>query len=94
MGKMTEYKGYLEDDETKDGYIQAFVDAYGDTVCKALNVSRSDAQSGLKKEYERRHLTGRPMPTPAEFGQVIMRKGLEFDDEDPMKNEKERDWFL
>ena len=91
---MTEYKGYLEDDQTKDDHIQAFVDAYGDTVCKALNVFRSDAQAGLKREYERRCTTGKPVPNPAQLARVIMRKGLEFDDEDPNKNETERQWFL
>ena len=94
MGKMSEFKTYLDDERTKEDYIMAFVAAYGETVCKALNNSRSDAQSGLKKEYERLVTNGEAVPTPAQLKTVILRKGINFDGEDPQKNAQERHWFL
>ena len=93
MGDMPRFKSYLDDVNTKDDYIEAFYDAYGDVVCKTLNVARSNCQQGIKKAYEERYRKGLSMPTPRQLALVILRKGLEYDPNHPTKNAQNREWF-
>ena len=94
MADMPRFKDYLQDLDKKEDYIDAFYEAYGDVVCKTLNVTRSNCQQGLKKAYEERYRKGLPMPTPAQLAHVLLRKDLEYDPEDPEKNAQNRDWFM
>ena len=83
-----------EENEDKEVNIMAFNENYGETICRTINVKRGDVQSGLKKAYEARVASGRSVPTPKQLAEVIRRQGLEYDPEDPSKNEENREWFL
>ena len=50
---------YLEGDvATVEENVKAFAANYGNVLCKAINDGRSNAQTGLKKEYLARKLKG------------------------------------
>lgn len=85
---------FLVDNEDKDDYVQAFVDNYGTKLTNAVNTSQSNAQQGLRKAYVKRCIEGKKMPTPKDMLNLAMRKDLEFDPNDPKKNEENRELFL
>ena len=95
MGFIPELADLVSDENPdKEQNVLGFSDNYGETICKVINTKRGEVQSGLKKAYEIRVAAGLSVPTPKELAQVIRRKGLEFDPEDPNKNAKNRDWFM
>ena len=65
-----------EDDAEMDENIAAFCDIYGNEICKAINTRRSIVQGALGKAYTKRFLAGKPMPTPAQIKNIVLRKGL------------------
>lgn len=94
MQQIPDMASLLVNPDTKDDYIMAFAENYGDSICKVINSNRTNTMSALKKAYVTRHCAGKSCPTPKQLGDVICRKNLEYDENDPTKNAEQREWFM
>jgi hypothetical protein len=54
--------------------LESLCQVYGPVVTKAINQRRTEVTSALKKAYEKRHGSGKPMPSIKELKAVIFRK--------------------
>ena len=90
MENIPEFHDLVQDPVNKDENVQAFRTVYGAKfICKAINEKRTNAQSGMKKAFEKRHNSGHAMPTPAQLKTVIARnlKSMEEVSEVPAHSE-------
>ena len=76
----------------KHAIHKAFEEKYGDLICTILNQHRTNCQANVKKWWQKREQEGKPMPTIDQLREIIMRKGLKYDDKDPKKNLQNRHW--
>ena len=74
---MPQFSAMVSKDQYEmDENIEAFFDIYGNEICKAINNKRSTVCGTIGKAYTKRFLEGKPMPTPAQIKNIVLRKGL------------------
>jgi hypothetical protein len=77
--------------------LRTFSDMYGTTICTTINNNRTNAMSYLRKAYTAYGKEGgNKVPTLVQLREVICRKGMDLDEEDPQKNAQAvqyRHWF-
>ena len=94
MLDIKEFKAWIGERTLKIEEVRAFVkefmDAFGETVTKSINTSRTNVSNAMRTSFLERARKKHYMPTPEELSDVIHRKGLQ---DDPA-NKKSRDIFI
>jgi hypothetical protein len=79
----------LTDKSEIDANVKGFVETYGGAVTSTLNTYRSDCQAGVRNAYIERALAKKPLPTPKQMLNIILRRDI-----DPDQNPENWDLFL